>query len=141
MQVSPYLSFNGECERAFMFYEQCLGGRCGPIFRYAGSAMAAQVPDAWQDKVMHASLTVGAQVLMGGDVAPGRYEEPRGFSLSLQISSTADAERIYHALSQGGRIVVPLEKTFWADRFGMIVDRFGIPWLVNCERSELPAGA
>ena len=141
MQVSPYLSFNGQCERAFMFYEQCLGGKCGAIFRYAGSPMADQVPGDWQDKVMHASLTLGGQVLMGADVAPDRYEEPKGFSLSVQISSTADAERIFYDLSQGGRILVPLEKTFWADRFGMVVDRFGIPWLVNCEGSEQPAGA
>ena len=82
---------------------------------------------------MHASITVGGLVLMGGDVAPDRYEEPKGFSLSLQISNTDDAERIFQDLSQDGRIVLPLEKTFWAARFGMVVDRFGIPWLINCE--------
>lgn len=140
MQLSPYLSFNGQCERAFAFYEQCLGGRSGPMFRYAGSPMADQVPDDWQDKVMHASITVGGLVLMGGDVVPDRYEEPKGFSLSLQISNTDDAERMFQDLSQDGRIVFPLEKTFWAARFGMVVDRFGIPWLINCEEPGQPAG-
>jgi PhnB protein len=141
MQVSPYLSFNGQCERAFAFYEQCLGGRCGQIFRYAGSPMAGQVPDDWQDKVMHGSITVGGLVLMGGDVAPLGYEEPKGFSLSVQISDTAEAERIFQDLAQDGRVVVPLEKTFWAARFGMVVDRFGIPWLINCEEAQPPAVA
>ena len=133
MQMTTYLSFNGQCESAFKFYEQCLGARLGELFRYAGSPMANEVPASWQDKIMHGSLTVGDQVVMGGDVAPDRYEQPKGFSLSLQISSTTDAERVFRELAEDGRVVMPLEKTFWADRFGMVVDRFGIPWLINCE--------
>ncbi len=135
MQMNPYLSFNGQCEAAFAFYERCFGGQLGAIFRYAGSPMASQVPEDWQDKVMHGSLTVGGQVLMGGDVVPAAYEVPKGFSLSLQITSTSEAERIFHELAKEGRVTVPLEKTFWAARFGMVVDRFGIPWLINCEGS------
>jgi PhnB protein len=131
MDLCPYLSFKGECEAALRFYEQCLGGRLGPIFRYAGTPFADQVPADWEDKVMHGSVTVGEQVLMAADVAPERYEEPRGFSLSLQIQSAADAEQVFQGLAQGGRVVMPLEKTFWAARFGMVVDRFGIPWLIN----------
>lgn len=138
MQVNPYRSFKGQCEEAFIYYEQCLGGQLGAIFRYGGTSLADHVPADWQDRVMHGSLTVGGLVLVGGDVAPDRHEEPKGFSLSLQIKSTADAERIFHDLALDGRVVVPLEKTFWADRFGMVVDRFGIPWLVNCEGSDQP---
>jgi PhnB protein len=133
MQVNPYVSFTGQCEAAFRFYEQCLGGQLGPIFRYAGSPLSDQVPADWQEKVMHASVTIGPLVLMGADVAPERYEAPKGFSLSLQLEDTAEAERIFHELAADGRVVLPLEKTFWAARFGMVVDRFGIPWLVNCE--------
>jgi PhnB protein len=135
MQMNPYLSFNGQCEAAFTFYERCFGGQLGAIFRYAGSPMASQVPEDWQDKVMHGSLTVGGQVLMGGDVVPAAYEAPKGFSLSLQMTKTSEAERIFHELAKEGRVTVPLEKTFWAARFGMVVDRFGIPWLINCEES------
>ena len=141
MQMTTYLSFKGECEAAFKFYEQCLDGQLGAIFRYAGSPLADQVPADWQDKVMHGSFTFGDQVLMGGDVAPDRYEQPKGFSLSLQIQSAADAERIFHELANGGTVVMPLEKTFWAARFGMVVDRFGIPWLINCEASDQPPAA
>ena len=139
MQMNPYLSFKGDCEAAFKFYEQSLGGQLGAIFRYGGSPMAGDVPADWSDKVMHCSMTLGGQVLMGGDVAPDRYEAPKGFSLSLQIRNTAEAERIFHVLAKGGQVVVPLEKTFWAARFGMLMDRFGIPWLINCEESEQPA--
>jgi len=136
MQVNPYLSFKGECEAAFKFYEKVLGGQQGAIFRYAESPMTDQVPAGWQDKVMHGSLTLGDQVLMGADVTPDRYEEPKGFSLSIHIKSTADAERIFNELASGGRVVMPLEKTFWAARFGMLVDRFGVPWMINCEGSD-----
>jgi PhnB protein len=136
MQMSLYLSFNGQCEAAFRFYEECLGATLGPIFRYAGTPMADQVPAEWQDKVMHGSVSVGEQVLMGGDVAPDRYEAPKGFSLSLQITSTTEAERLFRELGKDGSVAVPLEKTFWAERFGMVVDRFGIPWLINCEGSD-----
>ena len=138
MQMNPYLSFKGDCEAAFKFYEQNLGAQLGALFRYGGSPMAGDVSADWSDKIMHGSLTLGGQVLMGGDVAPDRYEEPKGISLSLQINNTAEAERVFHALAQGGRVVMPLEKTFWAALFGMIVDRFGIPWLINCETPEQP---
>ena len=122
MKVSTVLSFKGDCEAAFKFYEQHLGGQPGPIFRYAGSPMADSVPPDWRDKIMHGSIVVGDHLLA-----------PKGFSLSLQISDTAEAERIYNALVPNGTVLMPLEKTFWAARFGSVVDRFGVPWLINCE--------
>jgi PhnB protein len=139
MQINPYLSFKGDCEAAFKFYEQCLGAQLGAIFRYGGTPLADQVPANWSDKIMHGNLRFGDQVVMAGDVAPDRYEEPKGFSLSIHIKSTADAERIFHELAKDGKVVVPLEQTFWAARFGMVVDRFGIPWLINSEESDQPA--
>ena len=138
MQVNTYLSFKGECETAFRLYEQCLDGKLGAIFRYSGTPLADQVPADWGDKVMHATVAFGDHMLMGADVAPDRYEEPKGFSLSLHPESTADAERIFHELAEGGRVVIPLEKTFWAARFGAVVDRFGIQWLINCEGADQP---
>ena len=137
MKINSYLYFKGQCEAAFTFYAQCLGGQLGAMFRYAGTPLANQVPADWSDKIMHGSVTLGGQELSGADVAPDGYEEPKGFSLSLQITSTIDAERIFHELARDGRVVLPLEKTFWAARFGMLVDRFGIPWLINCEGSDL----
>jgi PhnB protein len=138
MQVNVYLSFQGHCEAAFTFYEQALGGRLGAIFRYAGTPFADTVPADWQTKVMHASVTIGEQVLMGADVTPDRYEQPKGISLSLHLTATDEAERVFHELEKDGRVVLPLEKTFWAERFGMVIDRFGIPWMINCEAANQP---
>jgi len=137
MQMNPYLSFNGDCEAAFKLYEQCLGAKLGPIFRYGESPMADQAPANWSNKIMHGSLTIGDQLVMGADLMPEKYEQPKGISLSLQIQSTDEAERVFQELSQDGRVVMPLEKRFWAERFGVVVDRFGIPWLVNCVGSDV----
>ena len=141
MQMNVYLSFRGECEAAFTFYAECLGGRLGALFRYAGTPFAEQVPTDWQNKVMHGSLTVGDQVFMGGDVAPDRYEKPKGFSLSLHINGTTEAERIFHLLAKDGTVVMPIEKTFWAARFGMLIDRFGMPWVINGGGPDQPGEA
>ena len=131
MQVNPYLSFNGQCEAAFKLYERCLGAKVGDIFRYGGSPMSGQVPPDWQDKIMHATLTFDDQIVMAGDVLDF-YEAPKGFSLSVHMKDPAEAERVFAALADGGTIKTPLEKTFWAERFGMFVDRFGISWMINC---------
>jgi PhnB protein len=96
-------------------------------------------PADWANKVMHGSVTIGNQVLMGADSPPGQYEESKGISLSLHIKSTDDAERIFNDLAKDGKVVMPLEKTFWAARFGMLVDRFGIPWMINCEGTDQPS--
>lgn len=133
MQLNPYLSFNGQCEAAFKFYERCLGGKIGVMLNYGSSPMAEQVPSEWRDKIMHVRLTVGDQVLMGSDSPPEHYEETKGMSVSLNLNDPAEAERIFHALAENGTVRMPIQETFWAARFGMLVDQFGIPWMVNCE--------
>ncbi len=132
MQLNPHLSFNGQCQEAFKFYQQCLGGNMQSMMTHGDSPMADQVPSEWRDKILHATLIVGETTLMGADVPPDSYKEPRGFSITIQINDPADAERIFRALSEGGTVTMPLQETFWAARFGMVVDRFGIPWMVNC---------
>jgi PhnB protein len=133
MQLNPYLSFNGQCEAAFKFYEQCLGGKIGVILNYGSSPMAEQTPSGWHDKIMHVRLAVGDQILMGSDSPPEHYEETKGMSVSLNTNDPAEAERIFQALAENGTVRMPLQETFWAARFGMLVDQFGIPWMVNCE--------
>jgi PhnB protein len=132
MQIVCYLNFNGDCEAAFQFYEKCLGGKITGIFRYADMPPGADVPEGWSSKVMHATLVAGAAELMGADSPPTRYSKPQGVSVALQLEGAAEAEQIFHALSEGARITMPLAETFWAERFGMLVDRFGIPWMINC---------
>ncbi|HEV7388465.1 MAG TPA: glyoxalase/bleomycin resistance/extradiol dioxygenase family protein [Gemmatimonadaceae bacterium] len=133
LQVSAYLSFKGDCEDAFKFYEEVFGAKPGLIFRYGDTPMADVVPEGWDTRVMHGSVTIGRQVLEGADVPPDRYDEPQGFSLSLSIPGVQAAEAVFERLATGGRVVYQIEKTFWSERFGMVVDRFGIPWMINCE--------
>jgi PhnB protein len=134
MQLNPYLTFNGQCEAAFKFYERCLGGKIEFMLTHGDSPMAQQTPAGWRNKIMHARLVVGDKVLMGSDAPPERYEGPKGFSVSLGIDQPAEAERIFNALAENGTVQMPLQETFWALRFGTLVDRFGVPWMVNCER-------
>jgi len=133
MQLNPYLVFNGQCEAAFKFYERCLGGKIEMMMTHGDSPMAEQVPPEWRNKVMHVLLALSDKVLMGSDAPPDRYEQPKGFSVSVGVDKPAEAERIFNALAQNGTVQMPLQKTFWAERFGMLVDQFGIPWMVNCE--------
>ncbi|MCU1257478.1 MAG: glyoxalase/bleomycin resistance protein/dioxygenase [Bryobacterales bacterium] len=134
MKLNTYLMFNGQCEAAFRFYERCLGGRIATMMTHEGSPMAGHVPPEWGKKIMHATLVVGDQVLMGSDAPPGHYKQPQGFSVAIGISSVADAERIFQALAENGTVQMPMQETFWALRFGMLVDQFGIPWMINCEK-------
>jgi PhnB protein len=135
MQLNAYLNFNGSCEEAFRFYEQCLGGKIVAMFPHAGTPMAKHTPPEWQNKIMHARLEVGDQVVMGSDAPPNHYETPKGFSVTIGLNDPAEAERIFHALADKGTVRMPIQETFWAVRFGMLVDRFGIPWMINCEKA------
>ncbi|SRR6266496_1631435 len=132
MQLNPYLSFNGQCEEAFKFYQQILGGNIQTIMTWGDSPMADQVPSEWRDKIIHVTLIVGDTALLGADAPPDRYEKPKGFSVTIQINDPAEAEPIFNKLAENGTVQMPFQKTFWAAGFGMCVDRFGIPWMVNC---------
>jgi PhnB protein len=133
MKINTYLNFNGQCEEAFRFYAEVLGGQNLMMMKYAQSPAADQTTPAMADKVMHAQMTVGGQVLMGSD-GPASSSRTAGFAINVGVTDPAEAERIFHALAEGGHPHMPLAETFWAVRFGMLVDRFGIPWMVNCEK-------
>jgi PhnB protein len=133
MKIVPYLGFDGDCAEAFRLYERVLGGRIELLMTYGESPMGAEVPADQKDRVMHVRLVAGDQVLMGGDAPPGSQAKAQGFCISLQVESAAEADRIFGALEAGGQATMPLGPTFWAERFGMLVDRFGTPWMVNYE--------
>ena len=136
MQMSPYLSFNGQCEEAFKFYEQCLGAKIKFLMTYEGTPMVDQAPPGWNKKILHATLEIGGQILQGADTPRGKDEDPRGFSITLSMPDPSEAERIFNALAESGKVQMPLQQTFWALRFGMVADRFGTPWMINCEQSQ-----
>ena len=134
MSLNPYLYFDGQCEEAFKFYEKCLGGKITFMMTYEGSPMAGQAPPGYAKKILHAGLTSGDGVLEGCDAPPGEYKKPQSFCVMLRPKDAAEAERIFNALAEEGTVQIPFGETFWALRFGMVVDRFGMPWLINCEK-------
>ncbi len=133
MKIHPYLGFDGTCREAFRLYERVLGGRIEMLMTY-GDMPGTETPAEHRDRIIHVRLVSGENVLMGGDVPPGQ-PVPQGFSLSIQVDSAEEANRIFNALAEGGRTTMPLGPAFWAERFGMLVDRFGTPWMVNYEGS------
>ena len=134
-EFTPYLSFDGTCEEAFKFYEATFRGKLLHMMRYseAPAGMGPTPSSDEADRIMHARLVVGDRVLMGAD-APKRFaSKPQGFCVSCNVEDPAEADRVFGALAQGGQVQMPIGETFWAKRFGMTIDRFGTPWMVNCE--------
>ncbi len=134
MQLNPYLHFNDGCEAAFRFYEKCLGGTVEALLPYAGTPAESRVPAEWKYKIMHARLVADGAVLMGCDAPPDQQHRPQGISVTLSVKQPERAEQIFAALSEKAKITMPIQKTFWSARFGMLVDQFGIPWMINCEQ-------
>ena len=141
MKLNPQISlaFDGQCEAAFRFYQRCLNGTIAFMMMWRESPMAADAPPGSEDKIFHATLNVGATVIMGSDVPADRYEAPKGFSIVLQMDDAIAAERAFHALAANGTVAMPLQETFWASRFASFTDQFGVPWTINCEKSTQPA--
>jgi len=136
MQLNAYLNFDNKCEEAFKFYQEVLGGSNLQIMRFAGSPMESHVPPEARNAVMHARMDVAGSTLMGSDGQQGRYHTPTGFAVSIGLNDPAEAERIFHALAEGGQVQMPIQQTFWALRFAMLVDRYNIPWMINCEQPK-----
>ena len=133
MYVNPHLNFNGNCKEAFRYYEEALGGKIEAMLPHEGTEAAQHVPAEWHKKIIHARMKLGDSVLMGADAPPGRYTEPKGMTVSLQVKTPAEAERAFKALAEKGTVQMPITKTFFSERFGMVTDRFGSPWMVNCD--------
>jgi PhnB protein len=134
MQLNAYLNFNGQCAAAFKFYEKSLGAKIAMMMTYGESPLAGQTPPERANAILHATLHVGDAVLMGADAPPENFQKPQGFSVTIAIDDPLEADRIFHALAENGTVRMPIQQTFWATRFGMLVDQFGIPWMINCGR-------
>jgi PhnB protein len=133
MQIIPHLNFNGQCREAFETYEKVLGGKIIYMGTWAEMPGADQFPPEMHKLIMHTTIQIGDQMIMGADSPPDRYEKPQGLWVSLNIKEAGDAERIFNELSDGGNVVMPFQQTFWSPGFGMFTDRFGTPWMVNTE--------
>jgi PhnB protein len=139
MRFNSYLLFDGDCEEAFKTYAKIFGAKIEMMLNHEGTPASCQVPPEWQKKILHARITIGDAVLMASDAPPGRYSKPQGFSVNIGLHDIKEAERIFSALSENATVTMALGETFWAHRFGMLTDRFGIPWMVNVERAGVQA--
>jgi PhnB protein len=133
MQIDTHLNFKGNCKEAFQYYAQLLGGKIESMMTHKDSPMADTTPPDWQSKILHARMSVRGQVLLGSDTLPQYYQGPQGFSVSLSLADLTEAQRIFEGLAEGGIVKMALQKTFWTEGFGMLIDRFGIPWMINCD--------
>jgi PhnB protein len=140
VRVEPYLFFDGNCEDALAFYSRCLGGAVVDLQRYRGSPMESQLPAAWRDKVMHAKFEADGYRFMASDRTPGQpFGGHAGYSMAVNVpGDPVRGEQVFRALATGGLVTMPFATTFWGAHFGMLVDKFGVGWMVNCEMGGGP---
>lgn len=133
MQIQPYLFFDGRCEEAIDFYRKAIGAEVTQLMRFKDSPeppRPGMCPPGSANKVMHASFRVGNTTVMASDGRCEGHPNFQGFSLSLMVANDAEADRLFGSLAEGGQVQMPLEKTFWTSRFGMVADRFGVSWMI-----------
>jgi PhnB protein len=130
--LNAYLFYNGNCEAAFKYYEKVLGGKIEFMLR-ADEGPADMKPEpGFEKKIMHARMAIGSNLLMASDAPAGHFHKPQGFAVSVTVPDLAEAEKTFKALAEGGAENMPFGKTFFSKGFGMCVDQFGQPWMVNC---------
>jgi PhnB protein len=139
LTASVGLHFNGDCEAAFRFYERLLDMKLELVLPWDASPLASQAPAGWGAKILFARLKGPSMTLLGADALPGTYLAPAGFTLTLQTADEPEALHFFAALAEGGKVTMPLQETFWAKLYGVVTDRFGIPWEVMCRLP--PAGS
>lgn len=135
MRIEPYLFFNGRCDEALQFYTQALDAKVILLMRFKDAPEQGGGPQMDPEKVMHACVQIGGSQVMASDGCAG-VQTFNGFSLSISTNSLEQAERVFAALAEGGQVSMPMQKTFWASAFGMLTDRFGVGWMVNCEAAD-----
>lgn len=134
MKLNPYLNFGGNCRQAFEYYEKHLGGKTTFVMTHAQMPDATNIPPERANDILHASMSIGGATLMASDVPDAKNEPMRSAYLSLSCTSTPEAETAYKALADGGQVFMPIQETFWAHRFGIVRDKFGINWMVNHDK-------
>jgi PhnB protein len=130
MQLHTYLNFGGNCEQAFQFYQEHLGGNITTLMRHGEAPGPSPTPAEWKSKVLHARMTLGGTELLGADIPPDRFQPMRSAYLTLSLTTAEEAERVHGLLADGGEIFMPLAETFFAARFSMLRDRFGTSWMI-----------
>ena len=135
IRISPHLIYDGQCREAFVAYQRILGGTLATLMTFGESPLAASVDAKWHSRILHATLEIDGAELNGADVLPHDYQRPQGFSVILNLPDVDRARGIFAALAGGGRVNMPFQSTFWSPGFGVLVDRFAVPWEINCAAS------
>lgn len=133
MNWSVHLVFDGKCDEALRFYVELFNGTLVSSVSYGASPAASDVPEEWRDKIVHATISIAGKHISGADVRPEHYAAPQGFYLLIDTADVVEAERTFAALAEGGSVRMPLQKTFWSPAFGVVVDRFGVPWEISAK--------
>ena len=137
MKVQAYISFGGRCEEALQFYKKSVGAEVTGLMRWKESQDKAMLgPPGYEEKIMNAAFRIGETDLMADDGMEEKTPEFKGMTLAIEVADNAEAKRVFTALSEGGKVTMPLAKTFWTSSFGMLTDRFGVPWMVNVATSK-----
>ena len=136
MQVSVHLTFNGNCQEAMEFYCKLTNGEILSMTTFGETPAGQDVPDDWQGKVVHGTMSLGDIAVATADIPPERYQSSQGINMFIEIENPDEASRVFARLAEGGEVQMPIQETFWAKRFGVVVDRFGIPWEVNCSQEQ-----
>jgi PhnB protein len=134
MSFSVHLIFDGQCEKAFRFYEECFGAKIITMLKCSESSAASQAPPDAADGILHATLKLGDSYVFGADAFPGKYEKPQGFFVLFSVGDSKEAEQTFQKLADGGNVTMPLQETFWAKRYGVVTDKYGVPWEVNTSK-------
>jgi PhnB protein len=138
-EIAPYLSFDGNCAEAMRFYERVLNGKLKALLTNSQTPVGDQMPPGNEDRIMHARLEAEGIILMGGDTMVGtKHEGMKGLALTVSYENVDEAQRVFDGLAEGGKVTMPWSPTFWAERFGMLTDRYGIHWIVNGALHALP---
>ena len=134
MQVSIHLSFNGDCRQAMESYCALMNGEIVSMTTFGATPAGKEVSDEWQDKIVHATMSLGGVMVATADIPSERYQPPQGFNMFIELEDPDEANRVFEVLAEGGEVQMPIQETFWSRRFGVVVDRFRIPWEVNCSQ-------
>ncbi|MES2676662.1 MAG: VOC family protein [Pseudomonadota bacterium] len=132
MSLSFHINFNGQCQEAFEFYAEHLHGAIGTMLQYKNSPVSTTVATDWQSKIVHANISFAGIELAGADVKPEQYQKPQGFYLLLGCNTESQVKSIFDKLSANGEIIFSPQKTFWSACYAIVIDRFGVPWKINC---------
>jgi len=136
MKLNAYISFNGNCREALEFYAGALGGKVISMIPYSDAPPGMPFSPEMRDQIMHGRIEVDGDWLMGSDAPPDRYKAPHGISINVSAKDAAQAEQVYAKMSAGGQVFMALAETFWAERFAMFQDKYGIGWMINCEKQR-----